>query len=88
MLLDLANRLYPEIAVDIAKHIARANESLVSTLRQRRKALQTAETPSLYPRSFDMPFKTSCAPMAESRSNFSPPVSEVYCFALRSENSG
>lgn len=27
MLLDLANQLYPEIAPDIATHIARANES-------------------------------------------------------------
>jgi hypothetical protein len=27
MLLDLANQLYPEIAPDIARHIARANES-------------------------------------------------------------
>jgi len=34
MLLDLANRVYPDIAGDIARQIARAEES-VSTLRQR-----------------------------------------------------
>jgi hypothetical protein len=33
MLLDLANHIYPDIAPDIARHIARAEES-VSTLRQ------------------------------------------------------
>jgi hypothetical protein len=36
MLLDLANHVYPDIAADIARHIARANES-VSTLRQKMK---------------------------------------------------
>ena len=32
MLLDLANHVYPDIAPDIARHIARAHES-VATLR-------------------------------------------------------
>jgi len=38
MLLDLANRVYPDIAPDIARHIARAKRS-VSTLRQKMKNL-------------------------------------------------
>ena len=38
MFLDLANRVYPDIAPDIARHIARAKGS-VSTLRQKMKNL-------------------------------------------------
>ena len=39
MLLDLANHVYPDIAPDIARHIARAKESVL-TLRQKMKNLR------------------------------------------------
>jgi hypothetical protein len=39
MLLDLANHVYPDIAPDIARHIALANES-VSRVRQKMKNLR------------------------------------------------
>ena len=39
MLLDLANHVYPDIAPDIARHIARANES-VSRVRLKMKNLR------------------------------------------------
>jgi hypothetical protein len=39
MLLDLANHVYPDIAPELARHIARANES-VSRVRQKMKNLR------------------------------------------------
>src|SRR5437773_2203461 len=40
LLLDLANQVYPDLAPDIARNIARAKRVMASTLRQNRELLK------------------------------------------------